>query len=188
MAKKSEPKLKGISNALKVVTTGFHNRDIANNLYLAIARSLQKDPFYHIKSVYEHNKEGILANMFGVFAPFDYDSREIDPIETLDQFFDIGDKLYEMVVKGISNSAERIVTGRTIAKDVLPDNFRETLTHGISLSQDIASWAVYQSQRQGLVGTIVRGKLAKLGITNPDYLTQDVQTLGETLLRLYDSK
>ena len=127
-----------------------------------------------MKSKYELNKNSFLASSFQVFTPFSYKGRRINPKKTLDKFFETGDDLYRMLVEGMSNSAGR--------------DFRETLAEEISLAEDIALWTTYLSKRGGIVGSRVREQLSQVGITNPNYLANDVKVLGENILRLYGSR
>lgn len=185
---KPKPNLEGLAHAFENVTDGIHNRKLANSLYSGIAQNLQKSPLNNARSTYELNKDGFLASSFEVFVPFTYDGRTIDPKATLDKFFDKGEDLYRMALEGMSESAERFVSGESTSNNILPNGFRESLSKEISLAQDIALWTTYLSKRSGIVGSKVREKLSQMGIENPNYLAQDVQVLGQNILKLYDSK
>ncbi len=183
----SQPNLEGIATAVKELTNGVKNKVIAQNIYNAITGTLRKNPLEKARKTYELNRKGFLVDSFEVFKPFLYEEREINPRETLDKFFKIGGELYKMVIERMSIGAEKLIVGEPdtngYSKDIL---FKLLLNQEIGYAQDIASWVTYLSYRGGVVGSKVRSKLSQLGITNPDYLAEDVEVLGKNILSLYD--
>lgn len=132
--------------------------------------------------------DSCMANYFDVFNPFEYGGRMIYPKNTLDKFFRTGEFIYNVMTEQISESAAVFVCSKKSNNKLMPTNFRDYIIKEISYAEDLALWATYLSKRNGIVGSTVREKLEKFGISNPDSLAHDVKVIGENILKLYDSK
>jgi len=182
--------LEDITVAMENLTEGIDNTAIAQLISSSIINILSGNPFDEMRREYELKSNGFWIKKLGILKPFTYAGEELDPRETLNSFFDTGDKLYELVTKELV-AALRYLIGKSGDEYPVPSGeFRALLAEELDLTQDIAKWAVYLSQKKGIIGSrigsIVRKEFKELGIENPESLPKDINIIRENILSLYD--
>ena len=169
---------------------GISNKGIVDCLFSA-ARG--ENPFEYAQRRFADARRGFFAGLFGVYAPFEYEGREINPIESVEKFLEDGAKLYQV---GLEASFEMIAeaseTGsltklKKLKGDIWTSEFRRRLKSEIRLAGDIAVWVSHLSERGWGVGASVKSNLAKYGIETPESLPDDVEAVGKKILRAYNA-
>lgn len=188
----AKPNRRGLGEAVGLATRKLRNREIGKRIYARMAEALDYNPFKDYERQYKKARRRRLVRWAGMFKPFQYKKRTIDPKKTLDMFFEKGNMMYRMAVERVSDEAE-LAARRALTKkrtylraDTWQGRFRAVLNEEVRLATDVSLWLAYLSQKGGMVGRDMKKWLTQSGITDIEYLPHDVEVLGNNLLRLYN--
>jgi len=190
---KPELDLKSIANTVEKLTYSIENKGIAQNIYTSIARALQQNPLKNAQRSYELKKQGFIVDSFEIFKQFNYEGKIVDPKQTIDEFFAIGEELYNLFIDRVSRTSEVLTQSRANPFSTKNEHqqwsqkFRNNLEKELELASNMALWATYLSKRGGIVGSKVNAKLVQFGVSNPNHLSSDVTVLGRNILEFYDA-
>ena len=190
-------RFRGIAELVESVTNGIQNKNLAKLIYSGAVRSLSKDPFEDsdlrrgMRSTYHGMRGSIIANYMGVFDPFEYDGKQIDPKASLDDFFSTALTIYRYMGNGLSRALGKLSGKSNNSPDKDEDidwtkNMALLLDRETRNATDISLWANYLSHKDGAVGDRINAKLDQLGITHPQNLPSDIEIIRSNIQGIYD--
>ncbi|MBU0979558.1 MAG: hypothetical protein KJ709_02020 [Nanoarchaeota archaeon] len=187
-----KPGFSEMGGLLSKITEGIENKEISTVIMGHLRTAMEQNPFAQARQEYEKESLGWAARKAKVFEPVEYGDRLIDPKSCIEELFNDLVNIYGLIIGRTMRSLTMIAEDREVPFSNQEEhkgwykNFRVLLVSDLSLTADIAAW-VYLVSKRPLAGKRFRDGFSKSGILLPEALSQDVWTLGQNLLSVYDA-